>query len=110
MLITRASLPNKVSCSVSTCVSSDNSLLSVRQEPTLGPWKDLPSCNKKTGPEILHRDFLLSRIIPENWKLMEVKNSTFKVRKKDYIHRKENDSELEYYTHIGSMSIMIINS
>ena len=41
---------------------------------------------------------------------MEVKNSTFKVRKTDYVHRKENDSELEYYTHIGSMSIMIINS
>ena len=31
-------LPNKVSCFVSPCVSSDNSLLNVRQEPTLGPW------------------------------------------------------------------------
>ena len=31
--------PNKVSCFVSTCVSSDNSVLSVRQEPRFGPWK-----------------------------------------------------------------------
>ena len=32
-------LPNKVICFVSTCVSLDSSFLSVRQEPTLGPWK-----------------------------------------------------------------------
>ena len=35
-------LPNKVSCSVSKCVSSDNSFPSVRQEPTLRPWKGVP--------------------------------------------------------------------
>ena len=35
----QAPLPNEVSCSVSTCVSSDNSFLNVRREPTLGPWK-----------------------------------------------------------------------
>ena len=34
-----APLPNKVSCFVSMCVSSDNSFLSVRQEPSFGPWK-----------------------------------------------------------------------
>ena len=32
-------LPNKVFCFVSTCVSSDNSFPSVREEPTLRPWK-----------------------------------------------------------------------
>ena len=35
-------LPNKGSCFVSTCVSSNNSFLSVRQEPHLGPWKGSP--------------------------------------------------------------------
>ena len=34
-----APLPNKVSCFVCMCVSSDNSFLSVRQKPTLEPWK-----------------------------------------------------------------------
>ena len=34
-----ASLPNKVSCFVNMCVFSDYSFPSVRQEPTLGPWK-----------------------------------------------------------------------
>ena len=31
--------PNKISCFVSTCVSSDNLFPSVRQEPSFGPWK-----------------------------------------------------------------------
>ena len=31
--------PNKIPCFVSTCVSSDNSFPSVRQEPSFGPWK-----------------------------------------------------------------------
>ena len=31
--------PNKISCFVSTYVSSDNSFPSVRQEPSFGPWK-----------------------------------------------------------------------
>ena len=39
LLSTWVPLPNKVSCFVSTCVSSDNLLLSVRQEPTFGLWK-----------------------------------------------------------------------
>ena len=39
LLSTRVSFPNKISCYVSTCVSSDNSVLSVRQEPRFGPWK-----------------------------------------------------------------------
>ena len=37
-----APLPNKVSCFVSMCASSDNSLPSVRQEPILRPWKRSP--------------------------------------------------------------------
>ena len=41
-----SSLPStpsqKVSCFVSSCVSLEISFLSVRQEPTLGPWKGSP--------------------------------------------------------------------
>ena len=36
---TRVPFPNRISCFVSTYVSSDNSFLSVRQEPSFGPWK-----------------------------------------------------------------------
>ena len=39
---TRVPFPNKISCFVSACVSSDNSFLSVRQEPSFGPWKGSP--------------------------------------------------------------------
>ena len=39
-------LPNKVSCFVSTCISSDNLFLIASQEPTLSPWKSPHSCNK----------------------------------------------------------------
>ena len=35
-------LPNKISCFVSTCVSSDNSFPSVRQEPSFRLWKGSP--------------------------------------------------------------------
>ena len=34
--------PNKISCFVSPCVSSDNSFLSVRQKPSFRPWKESP--------------------------------------------------------------------
>ena len=39
LLSTWVSFPNKISCFVSTCVSSDNSFSSVRQEPGFGSWK-----------------------------------------------------------------------
>ena len=39
LLPTQVPFPNKISCFVGTCVSSDNSFLSVRQEPSFGPWK-----------------------------------------------------------------------
>ena len=42
LLSAQAPLPNKVSCFASTCVSLDNSYPSVRQEPTLRPWKGFP--------------------------------------------------------------------
>ena len=42
LLSTRAPLPNKVSCFISTCVSSHDSFLTVRQEPTPGLWKGSP--------------------------------------------------------------------
>ena len=38
LLSTWVPFPNKVSCFICTCVSSDNSFLSVRQEPSFGPW------------------------------------------------------------------------
>ena len=42
LLSTRVPFPNKITCFVSTCVSSDSSFLSVRQEPSFGPWKGSP--------------------------------------------------------------------
>ena len=38
-LSTRAPFPNKISCFVSTCVSSDSSFPSVRQDASFGPWR-----------------------------------------------------------------------
>jgi len=46
LLSTWVPFPNKISCFVSTCVSSDNSFPSVRQEPSLGPWRGPPSYNR----------------------------------------------------------------
>ena len=46
--------PNKISCFVSTCVSSDNSFPIVRQEPSFGPWKGFPFLQqilKEINPE-----------------------------------------------------------
>ena len=42
LLSARAPFPSKISCFVNTCVSLDNSFLSVRQEPSFGPWKGVP--------------------------------------------------------------------
>ena len=42
LLSTWVPLPNEVSCFVNTCVSLDNSFLSVRQESGFGPWKGSP--------------------------------------------------------------------
>ena len=44
LLSTWVPFPNKISCFVSRCVSLDNSFLSVRQEPSLGPLR----CNRWT--------------------------------------------------------------
>ena len=38
----QAPFPNKISCFVRTCVSSDNSFFAVRQEPSFRPWKGSP--------------------------------------------------------------------
>ena len=37
---TQAQFPSKISCFVNTCVSSDNSFLSLRQESSFRPWKE----------------------------------------------------------------------
>ena len=42
LLSTQAPLPSKGFCFVSKCVSLGNSFPTVRQEPTLGPWKECP--------------------------------------------------------------------
>ena len=42
LLSTRVPFPNKISCFVSTWVSSDSSFPSVRQEPSFRPWKGSP--------------------------------------------------------------------
>ena len=42
LLSTQVPFPNKISCFVSTCVSSDNSFPSVRQEPGFRPWNGSP--------------------------------------------------------------------
>ena len=49
LLSTRVPFPNKISCFVSTCVSSDNSFPSVRQEPSFRPWKGSPFLQQKEG-------------------------------------------------------------
>ena len=45
LLSTQVPFPNKISCFVSACVSSDNSFPSVRQEPSFGLGMGPPSCN-----------------------------------------------------------------
>ena len=56
-------LPDKVTCFVSTRVSSDNSFLSVRQEPTLGPWKGSPFLQPFgiMKPPVVLKKWVLSR-------------------------------------------------
>ena len=50
LLSTRVPFPNKISCFVSTCVSSDNSFPSVRQEPSFGLWKGSPFLQQPGEP------------------------------------------------------------
>ena len=50
LLSTRASLPNKVSCFVIMWISLNNSFPSVRQEPTLGPWKGVSFPTTEAAP------------------------------------------------------------
>ena len=45
LLSTQVPFPNKISCFVSACVSSDNSFPSVRQQPSFGLGMGPPSCN-----------------------------------------------------------------
>ena len=47
LLSTRVPFPNKISCFVSRCVSSDHSFLSARQETSFGPWKGSPFLQQK---------------------------------------------------------------
>ena len=47
LLSTRVPFPNKISCFVSTCVSSGDSFLRVRQESSFWPWKGSPFLQQK---------------------------------------------------------------
>ena len=49
LLYVRAPFPNKVSCFVNMCVSSNNSFLNGRQEPSLGPWERSPVLQQLHG-------------------------------------------------------------
>ena len=53
--------PNTISCFVSTCVSSDNSFPSVRQEPSFGPWKGLQQMATLVGLFFAETDILTTR-------------------------------------------------
>ena len=54
LLSAQAPLPNKISCFVSSYVSSDNSFLSARQETAFGPWKGLPFLQHLGGWKCVH--------------------------------------------------------
>ena len=54
-------LPNKVSCFVSTCVSSDNLCQNIRQEPTLRPWKRSPFLQHLNAKSVSWRISLLTQ-------------------------------------------------
>lgn len=56
LLSTHESLPNKVFCFLSTCLSSDNCFLSVRQESTLEPWKGSSFLQKFSAYHCIHRN------------------------------------------------------
>ena len=53
LLSTRVPFSNKISCFVSTYVSSDNSFPSVRQEPSFRPWKGSPVLHQNQSATLL---------------------------------------------------------
>ena len=55
----QAYFPNKGSCFVNMYVSSDNSFLSIGQEPALGPWKVFPFLqhSNKTDSQFLFKGY-----------------------------------------------------
>ena len=63
LLSTQVPIPNKISRFVRTCVSSDNSFPSVRQEPSFGPWKESPFL-QQSEDKYIHIDFFL---LPRNY-------------------------------------------
>ena len=59
MLSVPVPFPNKASCFFSSRVSSDNLFPSVRQEPTLRPWKGSPFLQQHCIPEVRIRSHKL---------------------------------------------------
>ena len=59
MLTVSVPFPNKASCFFSSRVSSDNLFPSVRQEPTLRPWKGSPFLQQHCIPEVRIRSHKL---------------------------------------------------
>ena len=62
---TRVPFPNKISCFVTTCISSDNSFLSFREEPSFRLWKGSPFLQHCWGV-VLSRSSQLTRTEQEN--------------------------------------------
>ena len=58
LLSPRVLFPNKISCFVNTCVSSDNSFPVLDKSPVSGPGRGPSSCNKP----MLYRDLELAEI------------------------------------------------
>ena len=64
LLSARVPFPNKISCFVSTCVSSDNSSPSVRQEPNFRPWKGSPFLQQKENCDFhMHLNVFLAQFL-----------------------------------------------
>ena len=76
LLSTPVPFPNKISCFVSTCVSSDNSFPSVTQEPSLGPGRRPPSCNRTIISLMeftdMYKDTGITRVKKNIWPLLSM--------------------------------------
>ena len=57
---TQGPFPYKISCFVSTCVSSENSFPCVRQQPSFGPWKGSPLLQQNWS--LLHCRWILYQL------------------------------------------------
>ena len=85
LLSARAPFPNKISCFVSTCVSSDNSFPSVRQEPSFGPGKGSPFLQQTNCQKSKHSNTNCNKMRCAGFKLK--KNTQHKSCELTFIQR-----------------------